>query len=336
MIAVTGGCGYIGSHTVVELCNAGESILVIDNLCNASVKSLDRIHQITNQQVAFEQVDLTNAKALDKVFSTYKIDTVIHFAALKSVAQSIQNPLTYYHNNVLGTINLLCSMQKYGIHNLVYSSSATVYGIPQSCPIDENAHRTAINPYGSTKIMVEDILQDICQTNQKWNAVLLRYFNPIGSHPSHLLGENPNGIPNNLMPYITSAVTGKLPPLQIFGGDYPTPDGTCIRDYIHIVDLARGHLAALNKARQNCGLLAVNLGTGKGLSVLQILQAFQKANGVEVPYTIVDRRVGDTAIMYADTQKAEKILHWKANLTIEQACKDHYQWQLKNLNGYDN
>ncbi|MCL2599062.1 MAG: UDP-glucose 4-epimerase GalE [Firmicutes bacterium] len=342
MVLVTGGCGYVGSHTVVELLQEGESVLVVDDLSNASKKSLERVRQITGKEVCFEQVDLKDAKALGKVFDKYcgkkagdKIDTVIHFAAFKAVGESVKKPLEYYQNNTIGVINLLFCMQKHAIKNFVFSSSATVYGVPERCPIEETAGRSALSPYGATKIITEDILLDIAKADKDFSAILLRYFNPVGAHKSGLIGENPKGIPNNLMPYITGAAIGKLPPLKVFGGDYPTMDGTCVRDYIHIVDLAKGHIAALKKVRQQKGAVAYNLGTGKGLTVLQIIQAFEKSTGVSLPYTIVERREGDATECYASTTKAEQELAWKASLGVEDMCKDHYDWQVKNPNGYN-
>jgi len=334
-VLVSGGCGYVGSHTVVELLDCGEQVVVVDNLYNSSQKCLDRIKQITGKSVTFEKVDLVDSMALDDVFAKYEIDTVIHFAAYKAVGESVKKPLEYYHNNLVGTINLLQSMKKHKVNNFVFSSSATVYGIPKKCPILETAERRALSPYGATKIIIEDILFDMCKVDTDFNAVMLRYFNPVGTHSSHLIGENPKGIPNNLMPYITGSAIGKLPPLKVFGGDYPTIDGTCVRDYIHVVDLAKGHIAALKKVRQKSGAVAYNLGTGKGLTVLQIIEAFKRSTGVDLKYSITDRREGDATECYASTQKAFDQLGWRAKLTIEDMCRDHYNWQLKNPNGYD-
>jgi len=334
-ILVTGGAGYIGSHTVVELLDNNYEVVIVDNLCNSKEESLHRIKRITKKDFTFEKIDLLNGAALDRFFQQNKFEAVIHFAGLKAVGESVKLPLKYYENNVTATIQLCQLMQKYNIKNLVFSSSATVYGDPQQVPIKEDFPRSATNPYGRTKLIIEDILQDLYRSDQEWNIILLRYFNPIGAHPSGLIGEDPNGIPNNLMPYISQVAIGKLPELSIYGNDYPTPDGTGIRDYIHVVDLAKGHVCALQKLKDKSGLQVFNLGTGQGYSVLDIVKAFKKATGVDIPYKIVGRRPGDIARCYADAGKAARILKWQAKFGLEQMCKHAWNWQKKNPKGYD-
>ncbi|HMA62433.1 MAG TPA: UDP-glucose 4-epimerase GalE [bacterium] len=333
-ILVTGGAGYIGSHTCVELLENGHNIVVVDNLVNSSQVALKRVEKITGKQIAFHKVDILDKKALNKVFDQYNFDAVIHFAALKAVGESVEKPLLYYHNNVSGSLILYEVMQEHNVKNIVFSSSATVYGDPDSVPIKEDFPVTTTNPYGSTKLMMETILQDLQNADQEWNVALLRYFNPIGAHPSGLIGEDPNGIPNNLLPYISQVAVGKLDKLQVFGDDYPTPDGTGVRDYIHVVDLARGHLAALDKLKGDPGAVIYNLGTGNGYSVLEMIKAFEKASGRNVPYEIVDRRSGDIAECWADPGKAKKELGWEAEYGIDEMCKHAWNWQSKNPDGY--
>lgn len=334
-ILVTGGAGYIGSHTCVELLNAGWDIVVIDNFCNSKPEALKRIREITGKDFKFYEVDLLDKAGLERVFSENKVDAVIHFAGLKAVGESVQIPLRYYHNNITGTVILLEVMQTYNVKRIVFSSSATVYGVPKSLPITEDAPLGATNPYGRTKLMIEEILRDVHVSDPEWSIALLRYFNPIGAHPSGRIGEDPNGIPNNLMPYITQVAVGKLEELKVFGDDYPTPDGTGVRDYIHVVDLAVGHLKALERVLSTTGVDAFNLGTGRGYSVLEVVKAFEKASGKKIPYTIVGRRPGDVAALYADPTKAEKVLGWRAERGIEEMCADAWRWQSLNPNGYE-
>jgi UDP-galactose 4-epimerase (EC 5.1.3.2) len=334
-ILVTGGAGYIGSHTCVELLNAGYEVMVVDNLSNSKFEALNRVKEITGKDFKFYQVDLLDKDRLETVFSENAIDAVIHFAGLKAVGESVQIPLRYYHNNITGTLILCELMEKYGVQKMVFSSSATVYGMPERVPISEDFPLSPTNPYGRTKLMIEQILRDLAVADNRWGIALLRYFNPIGAHPSGRIGEDPNGIPNNLMPYITQVASGKLKELKVFGNDYPTKDGTGIRDYIHVVDLAKGHLKALEKVAQTTGVDAYNLGTGRGYSVLEVVAAFEKASGQKVPYTIVDRRPGDVAICYADPAKAKKELGWVAEKGIEEMCADAWRWQSQNPNGYE-
>ena len=330
-ILVTGGAGYIGSHTVVELLNKGEEVVIVDNFSNSSPEMLEKIKQITKKDFKFYEVDLLDAEKLDNIFAENPdIDSVIHFAGLKAVGESVSIPLKYYHNNITGTLILLNKMQKYGCKKIVFSSSATVYGNPKTVPIKENFPLSTTNPYGSTKLMIEQILQDLYISDNEWSIILLRYFNPIGAHESGIIGENPNGIPNNLMPYINQVACGKLECLSVFGNDYDTVDGTGVRDYIHVVDLAKGHLKALEKARRCNGIEAYNLGTGIGYSVLQIVKAFEKASGVEVKYKIVERRPGDVAICYADPSKAKIELGWESQKNIEDMCKDSWRFCKNN------
>ena len=335
-ILVTGGTGYIGSHTVVELQSAGYDVVVMDNLSNSSMKVLDRIEAITGKKVPFYEADIRNREDLEKIFSNEKIDAVIHFAGLKAVGESVQKPWEYYENNISGTLTLLDEMKKHNVKNIIFSSSATVYGNPAIIPITEECPKgVCTNPYGWTKHMLEQILTDIQKADNEWNVVLLRYFNPIGAHKSGTMGENPNGIPNNLMPYITQVAVGKLDHLNVFGDDYDTPDGTGVRDYINVVDLAKGHVKALKKLEPGTGLSLYNLGTGVGYSVLDIVKNFEEANGVKIPYEIAPRRAGDIATCYSDASKAEKELGWKAENGIREMCEDSWRWQKNNPNGYE-
>jgi UDP-glucose 4-epimerase len=329
-ILVTGGTGFIGSHTCVELLNAGEQIVILDNFCNSKPDVLDKIREITHKDFLFYEVDLLDRDGVEKVFQENDIEFVIHFAGLKAVGESVQKPLEYYHNNVTGTLILCDVMRRHNVKKIVFSSSATVYGNPASVPIKEDFPLSTTNPYGSTKLMLEQILTDLNVSDPEWNVTLLRYFNPIGAHKSGLIGENPNGIPNNLMPYICQVAIGKLPHLNVFGNDYPTPDGTGVRDYIHVVDLAIGHLKAVQKAREIGGVNIYNLGTGVGYSVLDIVKAFEKATGVPVPHVIAPRRAGDIPECYADASKAKEILGWKAQYGIEEMCRDSWNYITKN------
>ncbi len=325
-ILVTGGAGFIGSHTCVALIEQGYEIVIYDNLSNSDISSVRAIEQITGKNVPFYQGDVLDAEALGKVFQEHDIGAVIHFAGLKAVGESTQKPLLYYHNNVGGTISLCRVMQQYQCRRIVFSSSATVYGIRNPIPYTEDMPLSAESPYGWTKLMIEHILDDISAADPSWSVVNLRYFNPIGAHESGLLGENPRGIPNNLFPYISRVAVRQLPYLQVFGGDYETPDGTGVRDYIHVCDLAEGHVAALDYAKAHTGTIAVNLGTGRGTSVLELTSAFEKASKKEIPYRIVDRRPGDIAMFYADTAKAKEVLHWQAKRDIEKMCEDGWRY----------
>lgn len=334
-ILVTGGAGYIGSHTCVELLNEGYEVVVVDNLYNASEKALERVEQITGKKVKFYKVDLLDKEALAEVFDKEDIESVIHFAGLKAVGESVAKPLEYYHNNMTGTFNLCDVMRNHGVKNSVFSSSATVYGDPAFVPITEECPKGKItNPYGQTKGMLEQVLTDLNVADPEWNVVLLRYFNPIGAHESGLIGEDPKGIPNNLVPYIAQVAVGKLQALGVFGNDYDTPDGTGVRDYIHVVDLAKGHVKAIEKLKKKEGVSIYNLGTGKGYSVLDVLHAFEKACGKELPYVIKPRRPGDIATCYADPTKAKNELGWVAEKGIEEMCADSWRWQSSNPNGY--
>ena len=335
-ILVTGGVGFIGSHTVVELQNAGYDVVVLDNLCNANPKVLDRIEAITGRKVPFYKADIRDREALNEIFEKESIDSVIHFAGLKAVGESVQKPLEYYDNNIAGTLVLVDVMRQHGCKNIIFSSSATVYGDPAFVPITEECPKgVCTNPYGWTKSMLEQILFDIQKADNEWNVVLLRYFNPIGAHKSGTIGENPNGIPNNLMPYITQVAVGKREELGVFGDDYDTPDGTGVRDYIHVVDLALGHVKALKKIEEKAGLKIYNLGTGCGYSVLDVVHNFEKASGVKIPYSIKPRRAGDIATCYADAAKAKEELGWEAQYGILEMCEDSWRWQKNNPNGYD-
>ena len=335
-ILVTGGAGFIGSHTVVELQNAGYDVVVVDNLVNASKEALRRVEEITGKPVTFYEADILDRDAMEKVFTENEIECVIHFAGLKAVGESVQKPWLYYYNNISGSLILFDVMSKHGVKNIIFSSSATVYGTPDKVPVTEDCPKGEItNPYGQTKSMLEQILTDIQKADPEWNVILLRYFNPIGAHKSGTIGENPNGIPNNLMPYIAKVAVGKLEKVHVFGNDYPTPDGTGVRDYIHVVDLARGHVCAIRKLETGCGLFICNLGTGKGYSVLEVLHAFEKACGKQIPYVIDPRRPGDIAECYADPTKAKNELGWVAQYGIEDMCADSWNWQQKNPDGYN-
>lgn len=334
-ILVTGGAGYIGSHTVVELLNAGYEVVVIDNLSNSSEESLNRVEQITGKSVKFYKGDIADSALLDKIFEQEIIDSCIHFAGLKAVGESVQKPLEYYMNNISGSLVLFDCMRKHDVKNIIFSSSATVYGDPAFVPITEECPKGEItNPYGQTKGMLEQILSDIYAADNEWNIILLRYFNPIGAHESGLIGENPNGIPNNLMPYITQVAVGKLEQLGVFGNDYDTPDGTCIRDYIHVVDLADGHVKSVAKLNENPGLKIYNLGTGTGSSVLDVINAFEAATGVKIPYVFKPRRAGDVPVNYCDASRAKEELGWTAKKNLTDMCRDSWKWQSSNPNGY--
>ena len=335
-VLVTGGAGYIGSHTVVELQNAGYDVVVLDNLSNASEKALDRVSKITGKPVKFYKADILDRDALNNIFDKETIESCIHFAGLKAVGESVVKPWEYYENNIAGTLTLVDVMRKNNVKNIIFSSSATVYGDPAQIPITEECPKgQCTNPYGWTKSMLEQVLTDIQKADPEWNVMLLRYFNPIGAHKSGTIGENPNGIPNNLMPYITQVAVGKLKELGVFGNDYDTPDGTGVRDYIHVVDLAKGHVKALKKIEENPGLAIYNLGTGKGYSVLDIVKNFEAATGVKIPYVIKPRRAGDIATCYCDASKAEKELDWKAENGIREMCEDSWRWQSNNPQGYE-
>jgi len=337
-ILITGGAGYIGSHTAVELLNAGHHVVILDNLCNSSIKVLDRIQNLAGPNFTFIQEDVSNASALEQIFQQHTIEGVIHFAGLKAVGESVAQPLRYFDNNVGSTLALLQAMDRANVRRIVFSSSATVYGDPSQVPITEASQLQVTNPYGRTKLMCEDILRDLQaadpQNPNLWQVAILRYFNPVGAHISGTIGEHPNGIPNNLMPFITQVAVGKREYLSIFGNDYPTPDGTGVRDYIHVVDLAQGHLAALNYLQTKQQSITVNLGTGRGVSVKELADTFAKVTGVPVPYKYVDRRPGDVAACYANTTLAEQELGWKAKLGVERMCQDAWRWQSQNPNGY--
>ena len=334
-ILVTGGAGYIGTHTVIELLQAGYDVTIVDNLYNSQEEAVRRGAELAGRAPIFHKVDLLDYDALENVFKAAHYDAVIHFAGLKAVGESVAKPLFYYHNNMTGTFNLLKLMKQYGCRNIVFSSSATVYGMPEKVPLDEHCSTGALNPYGATKLFLERVLSDVHVAEPDLGVMLLRYFNPVGAHPSGRIGENPNGIPNNLMPYIAQVAVGRLPKVRVFGNDYPTKDGTGVRDYIHVVDLARGHVAALRKLAQNCGLFTCNLGTGKGYSVLDVLHAYEKACGKTLPYVIDPRRPGDIAECYADPAKARDELGWEAKYGIEEMCASSWKWQSANPNGYN-
>ena len=335
-ILVTGGAGYIGSHTCVELLNAGYDVVVMDNLYNASEKAIERVEQITGKKVTFYKTDMLDREGVKKIFDNEKIDAVIHFAGLKAVGESVHKPIEYYHNNMTGTLILCDEMRNHGVKNIIFSSSATVYGNPAQIPITEECPKgTPTNPYGWTKSMLEQVLTDIHTADPEWNVMLLRYFNPIGAHKSGLMGEDPNGIPNNLMPYVMKVAIGQLPQVNVFGNDYPTPDGTGVRDYIHVVDLADGHVKAIKKIEENPGLKIYNLGTGKGYSVLDVINNVSKAVGKEIPYVIAPRRAGDIAECYSDATLAKEELGWEAKNGIKEMCEDSWNWQKKNPNGYN-
>ncbi|MGE7760182.1 UDP-glucose 4-epimerase GalE [Peribacillus sp. NPDC097895] len=333
-ILVTGGAGFIGSHTCIELLNEGYEIIVVDNFSNSKPESLNRVCEITGKSIMIYHLNLLDLESLEKVFLVNQIEAVIHFAGLKAVGESIKDSLKYYKNNITTTIIICELMQKYNVKKLVFSSSATVYGLPDTVPITEGSPVQAINPYGRTKLMIEEILQDLYISDNEWSITILRYFNPIGAHESGLIGEDPSGIPNNLMPYITKVAVGQLKELQIFGKSYSTVDGTGVRDYIHVVDLAIGHVLALDKTLKTSGVKIYNLGTGKGYSVLEVVSAFEAATGVKIPFKITQPRTGDAAICYANPSKAEKELNWIAKKSIQDMCEDSWRWQSRNPNGY--
>ena len=333
MILVTGGAGYIGSHTCLQLLQAGHDLVVLDNLSNSQPEALRRVQKLAGRQLQLVEGDIRDQTMLDAVFR-YPVKAVIHFAGLKAVGESVAEPLRYYDNNVAGTLSLLKAMKKHGCQQLVFSSSATVYGDPASVPIREHFPLSATNPYGRSKLMIEDMLRDLAHAEPDWRIAILRYFNPVGAHASGQIGEDPNGIPNNLMPFISQVAVGKRAQLSVFGNDYPTHDGTGVRDYIHVEDLARGHLCALTKLQQQAGLLTVNLGTGQGYSVLDMVKAFEQASGRPVPYNVTPRRPGDVAACYADPAQAEQLLGWRAEKTLADMCADSWRWQSQNPNGY--
>ncbi|MFX3632351.1 MAG: UDP-glucose 4-epimerase GalE [Candidatus Pristimantibacillus sp.] len=335
-ILVTGGAGYIGSHTCLELLNTGYEIVVVDNLCNSKIISLSRLHELTRKDIKFYNMDLLNKAGLETIFVENKIDAVIHFAGYKAVGESLHFPLSYYHNNIAGTLTLCQVMQKFRVKKLVFSSSATVYSPTNLGAITEEFPTGASNPYGRTKLMIEEILRDLYTSDHSWSISLLRYFNPVGAHSSGRIGEDPNGVPNNLTPYITQVAVGKLRSLKIYGGDYPTLDGTGVRDYIHVLDLACGHVKAIEKVVSTTGVEAYNLGTGRGYSVLEMVRTFEKVSRRVIPYTIVDRRPGDLGVCYSDPSKAKRELNWIATRGIEEMCSDAWRWQLNNPNGYEN
>ncbi|MBN1276009.1 MAG: UDP-glucose 4-epimerase GalE [Deltaproteobacteria bacterium] len=334
-ILVTGGAGYIGSHTCLELLNAGYDVEVIDNLSNSREESMIRVRELAGRNIVFHKVDLLDKIGLDKVFGSSQIDAVIHFAGLKAVSESVEFPLLYYQNNVSGTLNLCEAMKKYNVKNIVFSSSATVYGDPHTVPVTEEFPLNPTNPYGRTKLMIENILRDVYNADNDWNISLLRYFNPAGAHQSGRIGEDPGGVPSNLFPYIARVAVGKLNVLSVFGNDYNTTDGTGVRDYIHVVDVALGHVKALEKLERVSGVIVLNLGTGRGYSVLEIISAFEKASGRKIPYKIVGRRSGDVASSYADPSKAERELGWSACRGLDEMCEDVWRWQASNPNGYE-
>ena len=334
-ILVTGGAGYIGSHTCVLLLEAGYDVVIIDNLSNSSPKSIDRVEKITGKRATFYECDILDKDGMRSVFKKHKIDAVIHFAGLKAVGESVAEPLKYYENNIAGTVYLLEVMQEFGVKKMVFSSSATVYGMTDKVPLTEDLPTSANSPYGQTKLMIEQILTDLAASDKEWSVSLLRYFNPVGAHESGLIGENPKGIPNNLMPYITQVALGKLKELSIFGNDYPTKDGTGVRDYIHVVDLAEGHLKALDKLNTVKGIMIHNLGTGVGYSVLDLVNAFEEANNLKINYKFAPRRPGDVVVCYADPTKAKNELGWVAKKSVIDMCRDSWNWQKNNPNGYD-
>ncbi|MCQ2060163.1 MAG: UDP-glucose 4-epimerase GalE [Fibrobacter sp.] len=335
-ILLTGGAGYIGSHTIIELDKAGHSVVVVDNLSNSCEESVHRVSEIIGKPIPFIKADVRDAVAMDSIFKSYKIGAVIHFAGLKAVGESVAKPLEYYENNLNATFVLVSAMRNNGVKNIIFSSSATVYGNPAVIPITESCPKgECTNPYGKTKSMLEEVLSDVQKADPEWNVVLLRYFNPIGAHQSGRIGENPNGIPNNLMPYITQVAVGRRPELGVFGNDYDTPDGTGVRDYIHVCDLAAGHVSALQAIERKCGLAIYNLGTGHGYSVLDVVKAFEKVNGVKVPYSIKPRRAGDIATCYCNPAKAKAELGWEAKFGIEEMCRDSWNWQKNNPKGYE-
>lgn len=334
-VLLTGGAGYIGSHTAVELLNAGHEVVIVDNLSNSSVTAIHRVERLTNRTIRFYERDILDRPGLNEIFEKEGVDAVIHFAGLKAVGDSVADPLSYYHVNINGAISLCQAMSSFGIKHLVFSSSATVYGEPTKIPITEASEITdAANPYGRTKLMIEKVLEDLCHADPDFNVARLRYFNPAGAHESGEIGEDPNGVPNNLLPYVTQVAVGRRTELTVNGDDYPTPDGTCIRDYIHVVDLAKGHLAALNRLQQNPGLVTYNLGAGKGHSVKDVIKAFEAANQLKIPYVIGPRREGDIPTSYTNPDKAMTELDWQAEKTLEEICRDAWHWQEKNPDGY--
>jgi UDP-glucose 4-epimerase len=334
-ILTTGGAGYIGSHTCLELLKAGHEVVVVDNLCNSKEESLRRVQEIAGRSLSFHRVDLLDRKALDSVFRGQEIEAVLHFAGLKAVGESVRIPLRYYHNNITGTVTLCEAMEEFGVKTIVFSSSATVYGNPRTVPITEDFPLSPTNPYGRTKLVIEELLRDLQAADPEWRIALLRYFNPVGAHESGRIGEDPNGIPNNLFPYIAQVAVGKLKELKVFGNDYPTPDGTGVRDYIHVVDLARGHLRALEKLASGPGVVTYNLGTGRGYSVLEAIVAFSQACGKPIPHRIVGRRPGDVASCYADPTLARRELGWQATRGLGEMCADAWRWQAANPKGYE-
>ncbi|MFJ8219402.1 UDP-glucose 4-epimerase GalE [Bacillus cereus] len=333
-ILITGGAGYIGSHTCIELLNNNYKIIVVDNLSNSSIESLNRVKEITGKQFEFYKESVLNREKMNEIFWENNIEAVIHFAGFKAVGESTAIPITYYYNNIISTIILCDVMQKHHVKKFIFSSSATVYGVPKTSPITEEFPLSVTNPYGQTKLMIEQIMRDVAKADDEWSIALLRYFNPFGAHKSGRIGEDPNGIPNNLMPYVTQVAVGKLKELNIFGNDYPTKDGTGVRDYIHVVDLAKGHVKALKKVLETKGIEAYNLGTGKGYSVLEMVKAFEKVSGKKIPYKVIGRRPGDVAICFADVSKAKRELGWEAEYGLEEMCVDSWRWQVNNKNGY--
>ncbi|MGH0594124.1 UDP-glucose 4-epimerase GalE [Bacillus pretiosus] len=333
-ILITGGAGYIGSHTCIELLNNNYKIIVVDNLSNSSIESLNRVKEITGKQFEFYKESVLNREKMNEIFLENNIEAVIHFAGFKAVGESTTIPLTYYYNNIISTIILCDVMQKHNVKKFIFSSSATVYGIPKTSPITEEFPLSVTNPYGQTKLMIEQIMRDVAKADDEWSIALLRYFNPFGAHKSGRIGEDPNGIPNNLMPYVTQVAIGKLKELNIFGNDYPTKDGTGVRDYIHVVDLAKGHVKALEKVLETKGIEAYNLGTGKGYSVLEMIKAFEEVSGKKIPYKVIGRRPGDVAVCFADVSKAKRELGWEAEYGLEEMCVDSWRWQVNNKNGY--
>ncbi|MGQ8824380.1 UDP-glucose 4-epimerase GalE [Bacillus sp. NA_146.1] len=333
-ILITGGAGYIGSHTCIELLNNNYKIIVVDNLSNSSIESLNRVKEITGKQFEFYKESVLNREKMNEIFLENNIEAVIHFAGFKAVGESTTIPLAYYYNNIISTIVLCDVMQKHHVKKFIFSSSATVYGIPKTSPITEEFPLSVTNPYGQTKLMIEQIMRDVAKADDEWSIALLRYFNPFGAHKSGRIGEDPNGIPNNLMPYVTQVAVGKLKELNIFGNDYPTKDGTGVRDYIHVVDLAKGHVKALEKVLETKGIEAYNLGTGKGYSVLEMIKAFEEVSGKKIPYKVIGRRPGDVAVCFADVSKAKRELGWEAEYGLEEMCVDSWRWQVNNKNGY--
>ncbi len=333
-ILVTGGAGYIGSHTSLVLLEAGHDIVVVDNLVNSKEESLKRVEELTGKKLTFYKVDLLDRESLEKVFEKHSIQAVIHFAGLKAMGESIYMPLEYFHNNVTGTLTLLNVMKKYGVRDIVFSSTAGVYGEPKTVPITEEFQVSVLNPYARSKLMIEDILRDLFRAESQWNIILLRYFNPVGAHSSGRIGEDPKGTPNNLMPYVAQVAVGLHPYLRVWGNDYATPDGTGVRDYIHVMDLAEGHVKALEKLATKPGVVVYNLGTGRGYSVMEVLHAFEKACGHDIPFEVMERRPGDAATSYADPSKANRELNWYAKRTIEEMCADAWRWQSQNPNGF--